>query len=139
MEGVYFGVEFVPFELSPPAFAEYKSRMDALGKHAEGQVPYNGWLAADTFIRGLKAAGLECPTRKNFIKNLRKVKDYDGNGAYIPVDFNEVFGRPFYCVFYVQVQNQQFVPQFDGKPFCASRVIDGNKVKKLSAEQQAKG
>jgi branched-chain amino acid transport system substrate-binding protein len=139
LEGVNFGVEFVPFELNPPAYAEYKQRMDALGKHAEGQVPYNGWLAADTFIRGLKAAGLECPTRKNFIKNLRKVKGYDGNGAYIPVDFNEVFGRPFYCVYYVQVQNQQFVPQFDGKPFCANRIIDKGKVKKLTPDQQAKG
>jgi branched-chain amino acid transport system substrate-binding protein len=139
MEGVYFGVEFKPFELSPPSFAEYKAAMDAAGKHAEGQVPYNGWLTADTFIRGLKAAGLDCPTRKNFIKNLRKVKDFDGNGAYIPVDFNNIFGRPFYCVYYVQVQNQQFVPQFDGAPFCASRVIDNGKVKKLTPDQQAKG
>jgi hypothetical protein len=139
MEGVYFGVEFKPFELNPPAYTEYKKWMDALGKHSEGQVPYNGWLSADTFIRGLKAAGLGCPTRKNFIKNLRKVKDFDGNGAYIPVDFNDIFGRTYYCVYYVQVQNQQFVPQFDGAPFCASRVVDGNKVKKLTPEQQAKG
>jgi branched-chain amino acid transport system substrate-binding protein len=139
MEGVYFGVEFKPFELNPPAFTEYKKWMDTLGKHAEGQIPYNGWLSADTFIRGLKAAGLDCPTRKNFIKNLRKVKDFDGNGAYIPVDFNDIFGRTYYCVYYVQVQNQKFVPQFEGNPFCASRVIDGNKVKKLTPEQQAKG
>jgi branched-chain amino acid transport system substrate-binding protein len=139
MDGAVFGVEFKPFELNPPAYAEYKRYMDALGKHSEGQVPYNGWLAADTFIRGLKAAGLECPTRTNFITKLRKVKGYDGNGAYIPVDFNDAFGRPFYCVYYVQVQNQQFVPQFDGKPFCATRIIDNGKVKKLSAEQQAKG
>jgi branched-chain amino acid transport system substrate-binding protein len=139
IEGAYFGVEFKPFELNPPAFADYKARMDALGKHAEGQIPYIGWLSADAFIRGLNAAGLDCPTRKNFIKNLRKVKGYDANGAFIPVDFKEIFGRTYYCVFYVQVQNQQFVPQFNGEPFCATRVIDGNKVKKLSAEQQAKG
>jgi branched-chain amino acid transport system substrate-binding protein len=139
MEGAVFGVEFKPFELNPPAYAEYKTYMDALGKHSEGQVPYNGWLAADTFIRGVKAAGLECPTRKAFISKLRKLKGYDGNGAYIPVDFNEVFGRPFYCVYYVQVQNQQFVPQFNGEPFCASRVIDDGKVKRLTPEVQAKG
>ena len=139
MEGVYFGVEFKPFELNPPAFAEYKARMDTLGKHAEGQIPYIGWLSADAFVRGLNAAGLECPTRKNFIKNLRKVKGYDANGAFIPVDFNEIFGRTYYCVFYVQVQNRQFVPQFNGEPFCATRVIDGNKVKKLSPAEQAKG
>jgi branched-chain amino acid transport system substrate-binding protein len=139
LEGVRFGVEFKPFELNPPAYAEYKQRMDALGRHADGQVPYNGWLAADTFIRGLKAAGLECPKRKSFIRDLRRVKEYDGNGAYVPVDFNEVFGRPFYCVYYVQVQNQQFVPQFNGEPFCATRVIDNGKVKRLTPEQQSKG
>jgi branched-chain amino acid transport system substrate-binding protein len=139
MEGAYFGVEFKPFELNAPAYTEYKAQMDALGKHADGQVPYNGWLSADTFIRGVKAAGVQCPTRKNFIKNLRKVKDFDGNGAYIPVDFNDIFGRTYYCVYYVQVQNQQFVPQFDGQPFCATRVIDGDKVKQLSPEEQAKG
>jgi branched-chain amino acid transport system substrate-binding protein len=139
MEGAYFGVEFKPFELNPPAYTEYKAGMDALGKHAAGQVPYNGWLSADTFIRGLNAAGINCPTRKNFIKNLRKVKDFDGNGAYIPVDFNDIFGRTYYCVYYVRVQNQQFVPQFDGNPFCATRVIDDGKVTKLSPEEQAKG
>jgi branched-chain amino acid transport system substrate-binding protein len=139
MEGVYFGIEFVPFELDPPAFAEYQARMEQADKHFYGQVPYIGWLSADAFIRGLKAAGVKCPTREAFINNLRLVKGYDADGAFIPVDFAEIFGRPFYCVYYVQVVNQAFVPQFDGEPFCASRLIDDGKVKKIKPSQAAKG
>jgi hypothetical protein len=37
------------------------------------------------------------------------------------------------------VQNGVFVPQFDSKPFCATGVIHGNKLTKLTAAQQAQG
>ena len=42
-------------------------------------------------------------------------------GAFIPVDYSEIFGRIFYCVYYVQIVNKAFVPIFGGKPFCATR------------------
>jgi branched-chain amino acid transport system substrate-binding protein len=141
IDGVYFGIETVPFEENPPAYLEYKKWMtqDDPNKFYAGQIPYYGWLSADAFIEGLKAAGKSCPTREAFINNLRLEKGYDANGAFIPVDFKEIFGRPFYCVYYVHVENKAFVPQFGGKPFCASSRIDNNKVTKLTAAQQAKG
>jgi hypothetical protein len=37
----------------------------------------------------------------------------------------------FNCVYYVHVENEAFVPQFDGEPFCAEQVIQNNKIKKL--------
>ena len=70
------------------------------------------------FIQGLKEAGLNCPTREAFIANLRLVDDYDGGGAFDPVDISEGFGDEFLCVYYVQVENGAFVPQFDGEAFC---------------------
>jgi branched-chain amino acid transport system substrate-binding protein len=141
MDGVYFGIETVPFEENPPAFLEYKKWMQQQDPEQffQGQIPYFGWLAADAFIEGLKAAGKSCPTREAFINNLRLEKGYTANGAFIPVDFKEIFGRPFYCVYYVRVENKAFVPQFGGKPFCATARIDGNKITKLTAAQQAKG
>jgi branched-chain amino acid transport system substrate-binding protein len=141
IDGVYFGIETVPFEENPPAYVEYKKWMQKQDPNQffQGQVPYYGWLAADAFIEGLKAAGKSCPTREAFITNLRLEKGYDANGAFIPVDFAEIFGRPFYCVYYVHVENKAFVPQFGGKPFCASARIDGNKITKLTPAQQAKG
>jgi branched-chain amino acid transport system substrate-binding protein len=139
MEGVFFGIEFKPFELDPPAFADYQQYMEQADKHFYGQIPYIGWLSADVFIQGIKEAGVECPTREAFINNLRLLKGYDANGAFLPVDFADIFGRPFYCVFYVQVVNEAFEPQFDGEPFCATRLIDHGKVRKLTPEQAEKG
>jgi branched-chain amino acid transport system substrate-binding protein len=139
IEGAYFGIEFKPFELASPSYTTYKAEMDKAGKFADGQIPYVGWLAADAFIEGLKAAGVKCPTREAFINNLRLEEDYDANGAFIPVDFAEIFGRPFWCTFYVQVQNKAFVPQFDGEPFCSKGVIEDGKLTKLTKAQQAQG
>lgn len=116
MEGAIFGLEFIPFELDPPAFAEFDEWAPA--EVVRGQVPYIGWLSAEMFIRGLKEAGVGCPTREAFIANLRLVDDYDGGGAFAPVDLSEGFGDDFLCAYYVKVEGGAFVPQFDGEPFC---------------------
>jgi hypothetical protein len=34
-------------------------------------------------------------------------------------------------VYYVHVENKQFVPQFGGKPFCAKQLITDNKITKV--------
>ena len=130
LDGAYFGLEFKPFELNTPGYQEFKKWM---GDKPVGQVPAVGWLSADAFIEGLKAAGVACPTRKAFIANLRLEKAYDANGFFDPVNFSEEFGRPFRCVYYVKVVNKAFVPQFDGKPFCAKGLITDNKITKLAA------
>ena len=96
------------------------------------QVTAVGWISANTFIEGIKAAGVSCPTRKAFINNLRLEKGYTGNGFFddpeTTIDFAKVYGKPFQCVYYVHVENKQFVPQFDGKPFCAKQLITDNKI-----------
>ncbi len=134
LDGAYFGLEFKPFELDTPGYQEFKKYM---GDKPVGQVPAVGWLSADVFIEGLKAAGVGCPTRKAFITNLRLEKAYDANGFFDPVNFSEEFGRPFQCVYYVRVENKAFVPQFDGKPFCAKGLITDKKITKLTATTAA--
>ncbi len=42
-------------------------------------------------------------------------------------------------MYYVQIQNQQFVPVNDGEPICATKLFEDGKTKKLSAADQAKG
>lgn len=139
IEGVYFGLEVIPFEQNPPSYQAYKTQMQKENKFFQGEIPYIGWLSADTFIEGIKAAGTSCPTRKGFIANLRLEKNWSAHGAFAPIDFATIFGRPFYCTYYVQVQNGAFVPSFNGKPVCASEVISGKKVTKLTPAQQAQG
>ena len=139
IDGVYFGLEVIPFEQNPPSFQAYKTQMQKANKFFQGEIPYIGWLSADTFIEGIKAAGSSCPTRKGFITNLRLEKNWSAHGAFAPIDFTTIFGRPFYCTYYVQVQNGGFVPSFGGKPVCANEVISGKKVTKLTPAQQAQG
>jgi len=134
IEGAVFSLEEKPFELNPPSFTEYKKWMQSElpDAHFEGIIPYNGWLSAEAFIEGIKAAGIECPTRKAFIKNLRKEKGYTANGAFDPVDFAKVFGKPILCVYFVQVQNGAFVPLFNSKAVCPKALIVDGKLKPLT-------
>jgi branched-chain amino acid transport system substrate-binding protein len=138
-EGAYMGTEFKPLEVGSPGLTQYENDMKANGKAPERFFQLQGYFGADTFIQGLKAAGTGCPTRKAFINNLRLVKGYDDGGAFVPVDFSEIFGRIFYCVYYVQIQSKAFVPVLGGKPFCATRLFENGKVRKLSKAEQAKG
>ncbi|MCU1462948.1 MAG: hypothetical protein JWO37_3023 [Acidimicrobiales bacterium] len=119
IEGALFGLEFIPFESNPPAYAEFDKWMpkDA----ARNQVTYIGWLSAEMLIRGIKEAGVDCPTRAVLINNLRLVKGYTGNGAFDPIDLADGFGHEFKCVYYVKVVNAAFVPQFGGQ-FCGTPV-----------------
>jgi ABC-type branched-subunit amino acid transport system substrate-binding protein len=116
IEGAVFGLEFKPFELRSPAFVEFDRWLPK--DVVRNQVTFIGWLSAETFIEGIKQAGLKCPTRKAFITNLRLVKDWTGGGAFDPVDLAASFGKEFQCVYYVKVQNAAFTPLFDGKEFC---------------------
>jgi branched-chain amino acid transport system substrate-binding protein len=137
-DDVYFGIEFKPFEVTPswPGLDEFKKWMASTKPTAVlSQITAVGWLSANTMIEGIKAAGESCPTRKAFINNLRIEKGYTADGFFsdLPIDFAKVYDNTFKCVYYVHVQNQQFVPQFNGKPFCAKQVIVDNKISKFTA------
>jgi branched-chain amino acid transport system substrate-binding protein len=134
-DDVYFGIEFKPYEITPewPGLTEYKKWMASTAPSAAlSQLTGVGWISANTFIEGLKAAGVSCPTRKAFINNLRLEKGYTGNGFFddLPINFSEVYNKAFTCVHYVHVENKQFVPQFNGKPFCAKQLFKNNKTLK---------
>jgi branched-chain amino acid transport system substrate-binding protein len=137
-DDVYFGIEFKPFEVTPswPGLDDFKKWLGSESPNAPlSQISAVGWLSAETLIEGIKAAGVNCPTRKAFINNLRLEKGYTGDGFFddpeTTIDFAKVYGHPFDCVYYVHVENQQFVPQFNGKPFCAKLHITDNKITKL--------
>ena len=130
-DNAYFSLEFAPLETvpEPHGIAEFKKWMATTAPNAQlGQITAVGWLSAETLIAGLKAAGVECPTRKAFINNLRLVKGYTADGWFPPLNFTDVYNRPFFCAYYLQVVNKQFVPQFGGKQFCGKKEIVNNKI-----------
>jgi branched-chain amino acid transport system substrate-binding protein len=145
-DDVYFGIEFKPFELAATkswkGYDDFKTWMTKESPSVPlSQTTAVGWISANTFIEGIKAAGVSCPTRKAFINNLRLEKGYTGNGFFddpeTTIDFAKVYGKPFQCVYYVHVENKQFVPQFDGKPFCAKQLITDNKITQAAGSAAA--
>lgn len=125
LEGVTFGIDWRPFELELPAHDEFTTWLDRANPDAvPAQIAMVGWLSADLFIRGLREAGADCPTREAFINNLRLVDDYDADGLLVPVDFSEEFGTTPLCFFFVRIESGEFVPQFDGEPFCGELLND---------------
>jgi branched-chain amino acid transport system substrate-binding protein len=130
-DNVYFSLEFAPFETTPEphGVAEFKKWMAQESPNVTiAQFPAVGWLSANTMIEGIKAAGVSCPTRKAFINNLRMVKGYTADGWFPPLNFADVYNRPFFCAYYLHVENKQFVPQFGGKQFCGKKEIVNNKI-----------
>jgi branched-chain amino acid transport system substrate-binding protein len=125
IEGATFGLEFIPFQADPPAFTAFDEYLPE--GQTRNQITYTGWLSAEMFVRGLLEAGLECPTREAFINNLRLLDDYDGGGAFDPVDLNAEasWGPAFLCAYYVQVQGGDFVPLFDAEPRCGDPLALG--------------
>ena len=138
IDGATFGIEWKPFEVmktdGSPGYVEFSKWLKQANPNApENQITGAGWLAANAMIEGLKAAGVACPTRKAFIANLRKEKNYTADGWFAPVNFSEVFGNPIRCYYYLKADAtaKTFVPQFDGKPLCAKTEFNNGKAIKL--------
>ena len=59
--------------------------------HAQDEAAVAGWITADLFVRGLRAAGT-CLTRETFAAGLRRVYDYTADGLLASrVDFESDF------------------------------------------------
>jgi len=113
----------VPPGINKPAVRTFINGMKAGGLNPYGAIAPVGYLSADLMIKGLKLAG-KCPTRANFITNLRALKSYDGNGL-LPekISFAPGItpnGTPVKCSWFVVVKNGALVP--DAKPTCGSIV-----------------
>jgi branched-chain amino acid transport system substrate-binding protein len=118
LEGAYLAIDWRPYELPVPAHQVFKDHLAAVAPDEfPSQLAMVGWLSADAFIRGLEEAGKDCPTRKAFVENLRRVDDYTADGLVPSTDFEELFGEMPLCFFYVQVHESRFVPVGDA-PYC---------------------
>ena len=125
MEGVWFTSFFVPFESAAESRGMTKY-LDEMKKRFPDVDPYQevvlaGWINADLFMRGLKAAG-ENPTRAKLVEELNEITDYTADGILTGVDWtiaHEADG-PRSCAAFIQVKNGAFSPvKFgtDGSPF----------------------
>ena len=129
-EGSYVRTDFVPFEVTDPpaALTRYLDAMDKA--HAEpSENSLVGWLNADLFVAGLKAAGKQF-TRQGVIDAINKMTDYTAGGIIIGVNWTiqhtQLRQPATSCQVFSKIHDSKFVPVFSkpGKPFVCATVHD---------------
>jgi hypothetical protein len=80
----------------------------------------HGWVVADLFVTGLRAAG-EDFTRASLVDAINEMTDYDAGGIIRPVDWTTAHEADTdeACTAFLQVEGGKLVPKFGepGKPF----------------------
>jgi len=124
-EGSYVRTDFVTFEVpedqQPKGLKDFLDAMDAQGTEPSENA-LAGWLNADLFVRGLKAAGPNFSQQK-VIDAINQMHAYNADGVIYPVDWakshTESNDEQHNCQFFSKIHDSKFVPEFTrpGKPF----------------------
>jgi ABC-type branched-subunit amino acid transport system substrate-binding protein len=120
-EGSYVLTFFTPFEVKqkPPGLKEYLKWMDKTGSPKD-EHSLSGWINADLFVTGLKAAGPDF-TRQKVIDSINKMTNYTAGGILGGIDWTKQHtGDPEVdCTVLSKIHDSKFVPSFGqpGKPF----------------------
>jgi branched-chain amino acid transport system substrate-binding protein len=117
--GSYVFTEFAPFEVSPqpPGLKLYLKWIKKSGG-AQTENSVYGWLNADLFVTGLKAAGCDF-TRQKVVDAINQLKSYTANGLVAPVNWTTAHSVAGGCFSFVKIVNGKFKSVFTqgGKPF----------------------
>jgi ABC-type branched-subunit amino acid transport system substrate-binding protein len=128
LNGIYFAIEFVPFEdaKDSKAMQLFIKQMKALGKPIN-ELALAGWINADLLYKGIKKAGPNF-TQKSVVDAINTFNGYSADGIRLPVNWgfpdghgpannqnNTVDVGTEACAAYLLAVNGKFVPQF-GKP-----------------------
>ena len=117
--GNYVFTFFTPFESKskPQGLKLYEKWIKKSGGTQSENSLY-GWLNADLFVRGLKAAGCDF-TRQKVVDAINQMTDYNADGLIAPVDWTKAHQQSQACYSWLKVENGKFKPVFNqsGKPF----------------------
>jgi branched-chain amino acid transport system substrate-binding protein len=117
--GSYVFTLFTPFESKskPKGLKLYEQWIKKSGG-IKSENSLVGWLNADLFVRGLKAAGCDF-TRQKVIDAINQMTDYNADGLIAPVDWTKAHQEAPACYTWLKVENGKFKPVFGqpGKPF----------------------
>jgi ABC-type branched-subunit amino acid transport system substrate-binding protein len=121
LEGSYVLTFFTPFEVKtkPKGLKEYLKWIDKTGG-PKNEHSLSGWINADLFYQGLKAAGPEF-TRQKVVDAINKMTDYNAGGILPGIDWTRqhTADPQLDCTVLSKIHNGKFVPSFGqpGKPF----------------------
>jgi ABC-type branched-subunit amino acid transport system substrate-binding protein len=133
MEGVYFAVDFTPFEAAStsPGLRQFLTQMrQRFPNDSISEVDLAGWISANLFVDGLKAVGRDL-TRSKLVAAINGMHSFTANGirpAKSPLDWAYLHTQRSPspdCRAFIQVQHGQFVPVF-GTPTDPFICIDHN-------------
>ena len=117
--GNYVFTLFTPYETKskPQGLKLYEKWIKKSGGTKNENSVY-GWLNADLFVRGLKAAGCDF-TRQKVVDAVNQMTDYNADGFIAPVDWTKAHQTAPSCYTWLKVENGKFKPVFGqpGKPF----------------------
>jgi len=120
MNGVYLGLQHVPFEAALafpgvyPGLVTYIREMQRYQpSFTYNETALDGWIAADQFVTGLKAVGRNV-TQKKLVDAINSETDYTGGGLSTPVNWTTAHSIPTppYCQAGVKVVDGSFQPAF---------------------------
>jgi branched-chain amino acid transport system substrate-binding protein len=120
MNGVYLGIQHVPFEAAlayPGVYSGMDSYIREMQKYQPGytynETALDGWIAADQFVTGLRAVGRNL-TQKKLVSAINSETAYNGDSLTTPVNWtvSHTGSPPPYCQATVKVVNGSFQPAF---------------------------
>ena len=120
-EGAYVLTQFVPFEAEDPpeALNTYLEWIEETGGTV-GELSLAGWISADMFVTGLRAAGPEF-SQQGVIDGLNQLTDYTAEGIIPGLDWTveHTADSERACSAMSIIEDGEFVPQFGepGEPF----------------------
>lgn len=120
-EGSYVLTQFVPFEAEekPEGLRLYEQWIEDTGGTL-GELSLSGWISADMFVTGLRAAGPEF-SQQAVIDGLNQLTDYDALGIIPGLDWTVEHSNDAdqQCSSLLLIEGGEFVPQFGepGAPF----------------------
>jgi branched-chain amino acid transport system substrate-binding protein len=125
LNGIYFGIDFVPFEdaSQSPEMQLFMKWMKAENKPVNEQ-SLSGWINGDLLYKGIKKAGKDF-TQASVVAAINGFNGYTANGLRPPINWSFDGHGPGTetCTAYVEGVNGKFVPQFGkpGQPFVCTR------------------
>ena len=119
LDGLYVQTLFAPLETTPQP--EGVKLFQKWMKSTGGRVTENaivGWINADLFVAGLKAAGPDF-TRQKVVDAINQMTDFTAHGFVPPVNWTTAHENDQDCMALVKIVDGKFKPVFGkkGKPF----------------------
>jgi branched-chain amino acid transport system substrate-binding protein len=120
-EGSYALTFFTPFEVKqkPKGLRDFQKWMKRGGFEAN-EYSIVGWINADLFVTGLRAAGPEF-TRQKIVDEINKMRDYTAQGILPGIDWTVAHQgtQPLGCTAFSKIHDGKFQPAFGepSKPF----------------------